>query len=155
MDVRNRLRPKFFKDFTRSKLVQSSPINLFRFWDKTKQAFRVSSSRIPWGVNWQWSRQVVSSLISESDWTKKLPKRKKGQWSRQTDLRIYQKVNKLEKTKVVQEQKDLSPATAPKMLSAKMHTSSRNLLKAVSLTGKWGEVWPWGQAMSQVLSPVS
>ena len=37
------------------------------------------------------------------------------------------------------------------VLSTKMHTSSRNLLKVVSSL-QVGEVWPWGQAMSQVLS---
>ena len=38
------------------------------------------------------------------------------------------------------------------MLSVEMHTSSRNLLKAVPSL-EVGKVWPWGQAMSQVLSP--
>ena len=41
------------------------------------------------------------------------------------------------------------------VLSAEMHTSSRNILKVVSSLMKAGEVWPWGQAMSQVLSPES
>ena len=66
------------------------------------------------------------SLISESDWTKNLPKRKKGK--------------KLKETKVIQEQKDLSPATAPKDVVRRLHTSSRNLLKAVSSLEKVGEV---------------
>ena len=35
----------------------------------------------------------------------------------------------------------------------RMHTNSRNLMKAVSSLEKVGEVWPWGKAQSQVMSP--
>ena len=63
------------------------------------------------------------SLISESDWTK-----------------IYQKGKKLKETKVVQEQKDLSLAAAPKDVVRRLHTSSRNLMKVVSSLRKVGEV---------------
>ena len=40
------------------------------------------------------------------------------------------------------------------MLSVEMHTSSRNLSKAVPSL-EVGKVWPWGKAMSHVLSPKS
>ena len=40
------------------------------------------------------------------------------------------------------------------VLSIEMHTSSKNLSKASS-TLQVGKVWPWEQAMSQVLSPES
>ena len=79
------------------------------------------------------------SLISESDWTKNLPKRIKGK--------------KLKETKVVQEQKDLSLKMVPKDVVRRLHTSSRNLLKAISSLEKVGEVWPWGQAQIQVMPP--
>ena len=66
------------------------------------------------------------SLISESDWTKNLPKREKGK--------------KLKETKVVQEQKYLFPATVPKEVVRRLHTSNRNQLKVVSSLRKVGEV---------------
>ena len=69
-----------------------------------------------------------SSLILESDWTKNLPKKGKKQ------------SKKLKETKVVQEQKDLSPATAPKDVVHRLHTSSKNIPKAVSSLEKVGEV---------------
>ena len=66
------------------------------------------------------------NLISESDWTKNLPKREKGK--------------KLKETKVIQEQKDLSPTMVPKYIVRRLHTSSKNLLKAISSLRKVGEV---------------
>ena len=66
------------------------------------------------------------SLISESDWTKNLPKREKGK--------------KPKETKVIQEQKDLSPAMAPRDVVRRLHTSNRNLVKVVSSLEKVGEV---------------
>ena len=55
-------------------------------------------------------------------------------------LKIYQKGKKLKETKVVQEQKDLSLATMPKDVVRRLHTSNRNLPKAVSSLEKVGEV---------------
>ena len=71
---------------------------------------------------------MVLSLISESDWAKNIPKMGKKQGK------------KLKETKVVQEQEDLSLAMAPKDVVRRLHTSNRNLLKAVSSLEKVGEV---------------
>ena len=58
------------------------------------------------------------SLILESDWSRNLPKMIKGK--------------KIKETKVIQEQKYLSLATAPKDVVRRLHTCNRNILKAVS-----------------------